>query len=194
MTSIDAKQKHNSKSNTYSPKSNNLPSKLPPNIFWDAVKIEDKLWERLAVMSLPLSNSVQRVRRWLLTFRPLHLRLAVLFTSSNQLLFKGTRNGIVGPSREKLRLSAMVCCGPASRRRPSILFHRVHHLLLWWRLAVGNLDLPGASSFGRHEPCPMGGIGSIRHVGERSASRHVQGGLGRWRNEYSGHVVALPRD
>lgn len=37
----------------------------------------------------------------------------------------------------------------------------------------------------------MGRVGGIGHVGEWSASRHVQGGLGGRGNEYSGHVVTI---
>lgn len=179
--------KHSSGSNTYSSKSNNLTRELSTSILRNTVEVKDKLRERFAVMPLPLSNGVHSVRRRLLAPRRLQLRRPILLTSSNQLLFKRARIGVVGPSREELRLRAVVGRRPVSGGRPSILLRRVHHLLFGRRLAVGNFELSRSSSFGRQEPCPMRRIGCIRHVGERASSRHVQGGLGRRWDEYSGH-------
>lgn len=181
-------QKH---AGTYRTEGNDLTRTFPSNFFLDTIEVEDKLRECLPVMPLPLANGVQGVRRRLLRFGPFCLGLALLVSSRHQLLLERTGMRIVGPPGKELRIGAMVDGRPCSGRRPCVWFRRFRYLLLRRWLAKGDLDLSRSTSFGRHKPCPVGRVGGIGHVGEGSASRHVQGGLGRRGDEYSGHAVTI---
>jgi hypothetical protein len=146
-------------------------------------------------MSLPLSDRNIFCGRLLLpcAFR---LGLPVLVPGSYQFLFKGTWLSIVRPAGKQLRFRALdggdlglgcgLSIGPGS----------VHHLFLWRRLAVRDvyrcICRPG--TFGRHGACSVRGVGGIRHVCKRPASRHVQGGLARRGYEYCCHKVTIHED
>lgn len=126
---------------TYSPKSNNLAREFPSNILRDTIEIEDELWKSLAVMSLPLANIIQGIRRRLLALGAFHKRLPFPISRRNELLLKRARVGIIRSTREEPRFGALLYGGSAPRGRTGLVFRGIHDLLLRRGLAVWNLDL-----------------------------------------------------
>ena len=59
-----AQQKQESRTrSTHSTKRRDLLRKAAPNIVWDALEVEDKLWEDSSVVLLPLPNNLEILSR-----------------------------------------------------------------------------------------------------------------------------------
>ena len=84
-----------SQTETYRSQCKYLPRALAANIFRDAIKVENKLRKRLAVMPLPLPDGIEGLRRRPLVPRAFHLCLSFFISHSDQFPFECTRLSII---------------------------------------------------------------------------------------------------
>jgi hypothetical protein len=156
------------KRDTHSSEGNDLPRALGTNVLRNSIKVENELWKRLSIMSLPLPNGINRLRRWPFRFRSFELSLPFPIPCSYQLFLEGTWLCVGRTPCEEFGIGgARFNPGWGTR----ILLQSIDHLLLGRRLAVGYIDrsIRCPRTLCRDKTRPVRGIGSIRHVGERSA-------------------------
>lgn len=154
---------------THSSEGNDLSRALGTNVLWNSIEVENELWKRLSIMSLPLPNRIHRLRRRPLQFRSFELSLPFSIPCSYQLFLEGTWLCVGRTPCEEFGIGgARFNPGWGTR----ILLQSIDHLLLGRRLAVGYIDrsIRRPRTLCRDKSRPVRGIGSIRHVGERSAS------------------------